>query len=199
MSTFLDSPVLRISIGQMCNSAKAFRFESLLRWGHAKESWKYNDGMDISEAGLVFIRKFNLVSEWRRVAEMFCHFAEARLYDLVEETEEVCFASDGLLLSGVARCKIRPGADTNQDISRILQELRVFQFPIAAVNRINNDTIEIAAFHCPVHNLAEGENRLFCTSIVRNLPEQSIRAKRRMRTKKTHSLWRRPDEKRNET
>lgn len=154
LNVYLNSPVCRMNAAQMCNGDAPIQLANLVRWGHAREIWTPNQSTSIAESGLKFIKSFNLVSDWRRSTEMFCHFAEAHLHSNGLRISQVDFASDGLLLSNIIRCEL---TDLDSSMVRALvDELRVFNFPISAINQLANNEVEIAVYHCPVH--AEQKN-----------------------------------------
>ncbi len=147
LATFLDSPVVRLSMAHMCRAGRPFGLAQLLRWGHAQTTWQLSGGQGthaISDAGLQFTRQLNLTGEGRRLVEMFSHFASARLQSLGLTSDAVTFGSDGLLIVATARCH----AASDLSVRSVCEELRVHDFPIAVVNRINQHEYEIGGlFH----------------------------------------------------
>jgi hypothetical protein len=146
LAVFLDSPVVRMSMAQMCKGGQPFRLEHLLRWGHAASTWNLEDKASVADHGISFIHGLSLAGEGRRLTEMFSHFIQARLKGLLLSKQRVVFGSDGLLLTVIAHCRPEPG----MDLKAVVEELKVHDFPIAVVNRLDGGaTVEIAGLYYP--------------------------------------------------
>lgn len=146
LAAFLESPVVRMSMAQMCKGGQPFRLEHLLRWGHAASTWNHEDKTSVADHGISFIHGLSLAGEGRRLTEMFSHFIQARLKGLQLSKQRVIFGSDGLLLTVIARCRPEPG----MDLRAVVEELKVHDFPIAIVNRLDfGQTVEIAGLYYP--------------------------------------------------
>jgi hypothetical protein len=146
LAAFLESPVVRMSMAQMCKGGQPFRLEHLLRWGHAASTWNHEDKTSVADHGISFIHGLSLAGEGRRLTEMFSHFIQARLKGLQLSKQRVIFGSDGLLLTVIAHCRPEPG----MDLRTVVEELKVHDFPIAVVNRLDGDqTVEIAGLYYP--------------------------------------------------
>jgi len=143
LTTFLDSPVVRMSMAQLCKTGAPFHMAQLLRWGHAAH--EAADQASIADASLAFVRSLNLTGEGRRLIEMFSHFLQVSLIKLKLEKKAVTFGSDGLLTMVVARCLVLPG----MHVQAVAAELKMHDFPIGVINRLAGDAIEIAALYYP--------------------------------------------------
>ena len=146
MHALLDSPVVRMTMAQMLSLERPFHIEHLLRWGHAASTWKESDAVTLGDHSLDFIRGLALTGEARRLVEMFNHFIQTRLDHLNLKKHQVVFGSDGLLMSISVHCDLPP----RLDLRKIVDELRVHAFPIAAVNtQTATNTLEIAGLFYP--------------------------------------------------
>lgn len=159
LTTFMESPVIRVCMAQLCHPTAPIYLENMLRWGHATTEWKASSSIDLSSAGLSFIRKFNLMGDWRRLMEMFCHFVAARSKALDLKVDSVRFASDGLLLAAVAICP----ESAQKDPGELINDLRMHSFPIVSVNRREGGDLEFAAFYTPFHPIEGGKNTVVLT------------------------------------
>ncbi len=157
LGAFLDSPVIRMSMAQMCKTDQPFHLEHLLRWGHAASTWSATDRKtSVADASLTFVRSLSLVGEARRLTEMFSHFLQASLPALRLKKESVTFGSDGLLFTTIARCRPEPGVALRD----IAEELRIHSFPISVVNRLADGAIEIGALYYPFQPAAINDERI---------------------------------------
>jgi hypothetical protein len=156
LSAYLAAPICRINAAHLCDQNKKFELSKLVRWGHARKIWTPGYTNSISSAGIEFIRDYFLISNWRRSTEMFCHFAECNISPLGLTAKQIDFASDGLMLLNVVRCEINEShrGRTKEMIRLLSEELRVFNFSISAINQLPNNELEIAVYHCPVHEQA---------------------------------------------
>ncbi len=144
LNTFLDSPVIRMAMAQLCQPETAFSIGNLLRWGATEHYWRTSTAESLSDTGLNFVRKLNLAGECRRITEMFTHFTHVNLHSLGMEVDNVRFSSDGILTALIARCKLKDSVA----ISYLASELRVHDFYAGVVNKISDNQIEIGAlFH----------------------------------------------------
>ena len=144
LNTFLDSPVIRMAMAQLCQPQTSFSIGNLLRWGATEQYWRTSSPESLSDAGLNFVRKLNLAGECRRITEMFTHYTHVNLHNLGIEVESVRFSSDGILTALIARCKLKD----NVAISYLASELRIHDFYAGVVNKISDKDIEIGAlFH----------------------------------------------------
>jgi hypothetical protein len=146
LGTFLESPLVRMCMAQLCTGGAPFHLEHLLRWGHASQTWVAKAGeRTVGDASFAFIKSLNLTGEARRLTEMFTHFLEASLPALGLAKECVTFGSDGLLTMVTARCTEERGANPQA----ITAELRVHDFPIAVSNRLGERRCEVAGLYYP--------------------------------------------------
>lgn len=156
LGAFLDSPVIRMSMAQMCKTDQPFHLEHLLRWGHAASTWKVSDDKSVADASISFVRELNLGGEGRRLTEMFTHFIEARLDDLGLVKDAVTFGSDGLLITVIAHCQPAP----NTSVRDLAEELRIHEFPISVINQLEHGRIEVAALYYPFQLASIHEERI---------------------------------------
>lgn len=156
LGSFLDSPVIRMSMAQMCKTNKPFHLEHLLRWGHAASIWNASDKRSVADASVNFVRTLNLGGEGRRLTEMFSHFLQARLPALGLRKDAVTFGSDGLLITVIAHCQ--PVAATL--IRDLAEELRIHDFPISVINQLSGGQVEIAALYYPFQLASIQEERI---------------------------------------
>ena len=174
LEAFLDSPVIRLSMAQMCRGDQPFKLAQLLRWGHAQTTWQLSAGRGneaIADAGLQFTRRLNLTGEGRRLAEMFSHFAAARLPSLNLTSQSVTFGSDGLLIVVAARCRAEP----DMSVRAVCEELRIHDFPIAVVNQLGHNDFEIAGlFHQLTPDSQSAERVLMVFDKVDTAPSAGI-------------------------
>lgn len=156
LNALLDSPIMRVSMSNLCKPGAPVRLDNLLRWGHASQLWHKGDQLDVAEHGLQFVKSLNLVGESRRLAEMFSHFLQSRIHELGLTEESVIFGADGLLTMVVARCK----ADPRMSVRAVTQELKVHEFTVAVLNRSGPDHVELAALYYPFQNPSVLEERI---------------------------------------
>jgi hypothetical protein len=156
LGAFLDSPVIRMSMAQMCKTSQPFHLEHLLRWGHAASKWSAREKSSVADASQSFVRSLNLGGEGRRLTEMFSHFLQARLPDLGLRKDAVTFGSDGLLITVIAHCTPEPG----MQIRDVAEELRIHDFPISVINRLDGGGVEIAALYYPFQLPAIHDERI---------------------------------------
>ena len=168
LGAFLDSPIIRMSMAQMCKTNQPFHLEHLLRWGHAASTWKVSDKKGVADASVSFVRSLNLGGEGRRLTEMFSHFLQARLPALGLRKDAVTFGSDGLLVTVIAHCEPEEG----MQIRDLAEELRIHDFPISVINRLPSGRIEIAALYYPFQLASIHEERIVMV-FNKNLEEAS--------------------------
>jgi len=147
---FLNAPICRINAAKLCDQNSPLELTTLLRWGHARLTWTQANANTATEVGHKFIKNYRLTSNWRSTVEMFCHFSECLSKKQIFANLKVDFASDGLMLASVLRCKVK--GDIKEAIYKINSELRVYRFSIAAINQISEDELEIATYFCPTHH-----------------------------------------------
>lgn len=146
LTNFFDSAVVRMSMAQLCKTDGPFHLEQLLRWGYAAQTWDAANHSDsVADASLAFIRSLNLAGDGRRLTEVATHFLQTRLRQLGLVPTGVTFGADGLTTIVIARCT---KAD-KIDIAAIAKELRLHDFPVAIINQLPNDNIEIGALCHP--------------------------------------------------
>ncbi len=144
LSTFLESPVIRMTMAQLCQPETSFSIGNLLRWGATEQYWNQTSTESLSDTGINFVRKLNLAGECRRITEMFTHYTHVNLHSLGIDVDSVRFSSDGILTALIARCKLKD----NVAISYLASELRIHDFYAGVVNKISDKDIEIGAlFH----------------------------------------------------
>lgn len=150
----LDSQVVRMSMANLVKAEGAFHLEHLLRWGHAAQCWTATAGesqderaKSLADASMAFIRSLSLAGEARRLTEMASHFLQSRLRGLGLTPESATFGADGLTTTVITRC----AADRSLRLSTVAEDLRVHDFPVAIVNRLEDGQIEIAALHHSGH------------------------------------------------
>jgi hypothetical protein len=144
LNTFLDSPVIRMAMAQLCQPETPFQIGNLLRWGTTEHTWQSFADISLSDAGLQFVRKLNLAGPCRRLTEMFTHFTHINLHSLGIDVEDVRFASDGIMTALIARCRMQESVP----IGYLASELRVHEFYAGVVNKTSETGLEIGAlFH----------------------------------------------------
>lgn len=159
LAAFLESPVVRMSMAQMCKANQPFYLDQLLRWGHAASTWHAEPGQQkdaLADASLAFVRGLNLTGEGRRLTEIFTHFIQARLSTMGLDKKSVTFGADGLLITVIARCAVQPDVE----IRDLVQELRIHDFPISVVNTLGTGEIEIGALFYPFHMQSFRDERI---------------------------------------
>lgn len=144
LNTFLDSPVIRMAMAQLCQPEAPFTIGNLLRWGTTEHVWQSFSDVSLSDAGLQFVRKLNLAGPCRRLTEMFTHFTHINLHSIGVEVENVRFSSDGIMTALIAKCRMQESVP----VGYLASELRVHDFYAGVVNKTSETTLEIGAlFH----------------------------------------------------
>ncbi len=159
INTFLDSPVIRMAMAQLCQPKTAFSIGNLLRWGATEHYWSTTSEESLSDTGLNFVRKLNLAGECRRITEMFTHFTYINLQSLGMDVESVRFSSDGILTALIARCKLKDSVA----ITYLASELRIHDFYAGLVNKISDKEIEIGALFHQNPLQEEGQEKIVVT------------------------------------
>lgn len=147
LAAFLDSPVVRMSMAQMCKAGQPFHLNQLLRWGHAVSTWNKNPRTEVDDASYAFVKNLSLAGEGRRLAEMFTHFLVSSLPGFGVTKESVTFGADGLLVTVIATCQVGP----EFPVRDLVEELRINAFPISVVNRLADGRYEVGALFYPFH------------------------------------------------
>ena len=156
LAALLESPVVRASLMRLVVHGRAFRIESLLRWGYAMQTCEAS-GQALDRVSLAFNRSLNLNGEARRLSEMFTHFIQARVSQLGLRSELVTFGFDGILTLVAARCEVQGPLD----IHAVAAELRVNDMHITMTNRLSGNYLEIAGlFHPQISSAGKNERML---------------------------------------
>lgn len=159
LTTFLESPVIRMSMAQLCQPTSEFSISNLLRWGATEHLWKSSENRSLPDTGLNFVRTLNLAGECRRITEMFTHFIHINLDNLGITVDSVRFSSDGIMTALIAKCKLQ----RQVQISYLARELRVHDFYAGIVNKTGADELEIGALFYQNPLQEDGQEKIVLT------------------------------------
>ena len=156
LTTFLESPVVRMSMTQLIDAVPRFPLDQLLRWGHLAQRWTPSTAQPVAAASLAFVRSLSLGADARRLSENFCDFLATKLAGLNLRHELVTFGSDGLLTLVTARCLPTGPVNTAQ----LTAALHACRLPITIVSRRDSREVELGALYYPSHYNMLNEERL---------------------------------------
>lgn len=157
LQAMFDAPLLRISVAQLLRPDRAFHLEQLLRWGHAASVWTEQSRLGIADHSLAFARALSLTGEARRLLEISSHFVQTRLPALGLQSQKITFASDGLLVAVISRCRSKPGID----FATLSNEVFIHELPISVINCLAPNEFEIAALYTPYNPKELSHERVF--------------------------------------
>lgn len=159
LQTFLESPVIRMSMAQLCQPGTPFSISNLLRWGATEHFWNAAENRSLSDTGLNFVRTLNLPGECRRITEMFTHFIHINLENLGITVDSVRFSSDGIMTALIAKCRLQQQVQ----ISYLTSELRVHDFYAGVINKTGDDELEIGALFYQNPLQEDGQEKIVLT------------------------------------